>query len=75
MNVDYRHLLYLLNVYVAMIPAWLQVVVSYYLAIVLAGWGRGRIAAKRRFLPAVIAFAIAASLALRATSILSAFLF
>ena len=75
MNADYQHLLYLLNTYVAMVPAWLQVVVSYYLAIVLTGWGRERIAAKKRFLPAVIAFAIAASLALHATSILMAFLF
>lgn len=75
MDADYRHLLYLFNVYVAMIPAWLRVVVSYYLAIVLTGWGRERIAAKKRFLPAVIAFAIAAALALHATSILMAFLF
>ena len=74
MNVDYRQLIYLLHTYVSMVPPWLQVVVSYYLAIVLAGWGRNRIAAKKRFLPAVIGFALAALLALRATSILMTFL-
>ncbi len=74
MNVDYRHLIYLLNTYVSMVPAWLQVVVSYYLAIVLASWGRNRIAAKKRLLPAVFGFAIATLLALRATSILMTFL-
>ena len=74
MNVDYRDLLRQVDLFIAMIPPWLQVVVSYYLAIVLIGWGRGRIAAQKRFLPAVIGFAIAALLALRATSILMAFL-
>lgn len=74
MDVDYRHVLYLLRLYVAMIPPWLQVVLSYYLAIVLASWGRSRIVARKRILPAVIGFAIAALLALRATSILMTFL-
>jgi hypothetical protein len=74
MDFDYRHLLYLLNTYVSMIPSWLQVVLSYYVAIVLVSWGRNRIAAKKRFLPAVIGFAMAAFLALRATSILMTFL-
>jgi hypothetical protein len=74
MDFDYRHLIYLLHTYVSMVPSWLQVVLSYYLAIVLTGWGRNRIAAKKRFLPAVIGFAIAALLALRATSILMTFL-
>jgi len=74
MDVDYRHLLQLLHAYLSMIPSWLQVVLSYYLAIVLTSWGRNRIAAKKRFLPAVIGFAIAGLLALRATSILMAFL-
>jgi len=74
LDVDYRHLLQLLQAYLLMIPSWLQVVLSYYLAIVLASWGRNRIAAKKRFLPAVIGFAIAGLLALRATSILMTFL-
>jgi len=74
MDIDYRHLLHLLDLYVAMIPPWLQVVLSYYLAIVLTSWGRGRIVARKRILPAVIGFAIAALLALRATSILMTFL-
>jgi len=74
MDIDYRHLIYLFNTYVSMIPPWLQVVLSYYLAIVLASWGRNRIAAKKRFLPAVIGFAIAGLLALRATSIVMTFL-
>ncbi len=74
MDVDYRHLIYLFHTYISMIPSWLQVVLSYYLAIVLASWGRNRIAAKKRFLPAVIGFGIAAFLALRATSILMTFL-
>jgi hypothetical protein len=74
MDVDYRHLLLLLNTYVSMIPPWLQVVLSYYVAIVLVGWGRNRIAAKKRFFPVVIGFALAALLALHATSILMTFL-
>jgi len=41
---------------------------------VLTSWGRGRIVARKRILPAVIGFAIAALLALRATSILMTFL-
>ena len=74
MNVEYRDLAYLLHTYVSMVPPWLQVVVSYYLAIVLANWGRNRIAAKKRFLPAMIGFTMAALLAFRATNILMAFL-
>jgi hypothetical protein len=74
MDVDYQHLIYLLRTYVSMVPPWLQVVVSYYFAIVLAGWGRNRIAAKKRFLPAVVGFALAALLAVHATSILMTFL-
>ena len=74
MDVDYRHLLLLLHAYVSMIPSWLQVVLSYYVAIVLASWGRNRIAAKKRFLPAVIGFGIAGLLALHATSLLMTFL-
>jgi hypothetical protein len=75
MDFDYRHLLRLIDTYVAMVPAWLQVVLAYYLAIVLTGWGRSRIAAKKRLLPAVIAFAIAAALAVHATSLVMAILF
>ena len=56
--------------YVAAIPPWLQVLVFYYLAVVLGSWARGRFLEKRGFWLAVLALTLAVFLATRATAML-----
>jgi hypothetical protein len=68
------HALYQIDSYLAVVPPWLQVVLSAYLAIVLAGMGSGRVKERRGLFVAVLLFAIAALLALRALSLLTAML-
>jgi hypothetical protein len=53
--------------FVAAIPAWLQVLLFYYLAVVLGSWARGRFVEKRGFWLAVLALTMAVFLAARAT--------
>jgi hypothetical protein len=59
-----------LRYYVAAIPPWLQVLLFYYLAVVLGSWARGRFLEKRAFWLAVLALTLAVFLAARATSML-----
>jgi hypothetical protein len=56
--------------YVAAIPAWLQVPLFYYVAVLLGSWARGRFLEKRSFWMAVLALTLAVFLAARATSML-----
>ena len=61
--------------YVAAVPFWLQVLVSYYLAAVLGSWALSRFSERRGLWLAVLCMATAAFLALRATGMLYAVLF
>ncbi len=56
--------------FVAAIPPWLQVLLFYYLAVVIGSWARGRFLEKRAFWTAVLALTLAVFLAARATSML-----
>ena len=56
--------------YVAVVPPWLQMVLFYYLAVVLGSWARGRFLEKRGFWIAVVALMLAVFLAARATGML-----
>lgn len=74
MPIDFRELLHQLHLITSAIPSWLQVVLSYYFAVVIASWAKGRISERRGLLAAGLAVLLAAFLALRATSMLAAFL-
>ena len=58
--------------FVAAIPSWLQVLLFYYLAVVLGSWARGRFSEKRGFWLAAICLVVAVVLAARATAMLYA---
>jgi len=58
--------------FVAAIPPWLQVLLFYYLAVVLGCWARGRFSEKRGFWLAAICLVAAVVLAARATAMLYA---
>ena len=63
-----------IKLYLAVIPPWLQVVLSGYLAVVLAGMGSNRIKERRGLVLATVLLAIAAGLAYHAITMLSAML-
>lgn len=58
--------------YIAGVPPWLQVLLFYYLAVVLGSWARGRFTEKRGFWFAAFCLIVAVVLAARATGILYA---
>ena len=58
--------------YIAAVPPWLQVLLFYYLAVVLGSSARGRFADKRGFWLAAFCLIAAVVLAARATSMLYA---
>ena len=58
--------------YLALVPPWLQVLLFYYLAVVLGSWARGRFSEKRGFWLATLSLVVAVLLAARATAILYA---
>ena len=74
MNPSISEALHHIRVALAVIPPWLQVVLSGYLAVVLAGMGSNRVKERRGLLLATILLAIAAALALHAITTLSAML-
>ena len=58
--------------YLSVVPPWLQVLISAYLAIVLANAAMGRVRERRGMLIAVVLFLVAVVFALRAGSVLMA---
>ncbi len=56
--------------YVAAIPPWLQVLIFYYLAVVIGSWAWGRFIEKRGVLLTALGLTLAVFLAARATSML-----
>jgi hypothetical protein len=58
--------------YIAAVPPWLQVLLFYYLAVVLGSWARGRFSEKRGFWLAAFCLIVAVVLAARATAIVYA---
>jgi hypothetical protein len=58
--------------YVAAVPPWLQVLLFYYLAVVLGSWARGRFLENRGFWLAAVFLVLAVVLAARATAMLYA---
>jgi hypothetical protein len=66
------HVLRQIDGYLSVVPPWLQVLISAYLAIVLATSAIGRVRERRGLLIAVILFLVAVVLGLRAGSVLMA---
>jgi uncharacterized membrane protein SirB2 len=58
--------------YIATVPPWLQVLLFYYLAVILGSWARGRFSEKRGFWLAAVCLIVAVVLAARATAMLYA---
>ncbi len=72
MSVSISHLLRQIDDYASVIPPWLQVLLSSYLAITIASFAMGRARERRGLLVSVILWVTAALLALRAGSLLLA---
>ena len=70
MDFSISHALRKLDEYLPMVPPWLQVLISAYLAIVLATAAMGRIRERRGMLISVILFVVAVLFGLRAGSLL-----
>jgi len=72
MDFSISHVLRQIDGYLSVIPPWLQVLISAYLAIVLATAAMGRARERRGLLIAVVLFLVAVLLGLRAGSVLMA---
>jgi len=72
MDFSISHVLRQIDEHVAVIPPWLQVLISAYLAVVIASAAMGRVRERRGMLIAVILFLVAVVFGLRAGSILMA---
>ena len=72
MDVSISHVLRQIDGYLSVVPPWLQVLISAYLAIVLANSAMGRARERRGLLIAVVLFLVAVLLGLRAGSVLMA---
>ncbi len=72
MDFSISHVLRQIEGYLSVVPPWLQVLISAYLAVVLATSAMGRVRERRGLLIAVLIFLVAVLLGLRAGSILMA---
>jgi hypothetical protein len=72
MDFSISHVLRQIDGYLSVVPPWLQVLISAYLAIVLATAAMGRVRERRGLLIAVVLFLVAVLLGLRAGSVLMA---
>ena len=70
MDFSISHVLRQIDGYLSVVPPWLQVLISAYLAVVIATAAMGRVRERRGMLIAVILFLVAVVLGLRAGSIL-----
>ena len=72
MSFSISHVLRQIDGYLSVVPPWLQVLISAYLAVVIASAAMGRVRERRGLLITVLLFLVAVMFGLRAGSLLMA---